>query len=418
MDIVLAKLAICGLCVLLILSALSRKEQIEKFGASVHPLAWVSGLWILFRLVPFLVVFIFLNISPTSDVNGFWYMAENAADGKLVYRDFWSPYSPFYSYLLAVGALAWNNPKVIVLIMLMMEGAAVALSCFFYRPVLSKEKFCFRSLVYFILPGSLILCVLGAQEDIWIWLFFTLAVLVRRKTGSTVFYSLILALGILTSKAIFVLFLLPLFLLEKEKVRFSWPLFLSGAVSLALLYAMVGTEFLQPMGEADTLRAPNVISVANPWLYNSIGMGKGFWNWAGLLLTIFTGCLAAFKWKDEEFTISASKVFVVMYATLMIVQQSAYSNYIFIFLLPFTLLLTGFNNRKQVAVLVIYNIVCTVHPSFWWRSGMPKYNSPADVFRDINSVTDYFLQLSIIVLTTSLILYTFKLGQDQVKRID
>lgn len=417
MDIVLAKLAICGLCVLLILLALSRKGQVEQLAAATHPLAWVSGLWVAFRLAPFLVVFVFLGISPTSDVNGFWYMAEHAADGKLVYRDFWSPYSPFFSYVLAVGALAWNNPKVIVLIMLVMEGTAVALSYFFYRPVLSKEKFGFRSLVYFILPGSLILCVLGAQEDVWIWLFFALAVLVRRKTGSTIAYSFILALGVLTTKAVFVLFLLPLFLLEKEKVRFSWPLLLSGAASLALLYTMVGTEFLQPMNEADTLRAPNLVSVINPWLYNSIGMGKSFWNWAGLLCTVFTGCLAAFKWKDEEFTISASKVFVVMYATLMIIQQSAYSNYIFIFLLPFTLLLTDFNNRRQFAVLVVYNILCTVHPSFWWRSGMPKYNSPADVFRDASSVTDYSMQLSIIVLTICLIVYTFKLSKDQVKRI-
>ncbi len=417
MDIVLAKVAICGLCLLLILLALRLERQIGKLAATAHPMLWVTGLWVVFRLLPFLIVFVLLGISPTSDVNGFWYMAENAAAGKLVYRDFWSPYSPFYSYILAIGALAWHNPKVIVLIMLVMEGVTVALSYFFYRPVLSKAKFCFRSVIYFILPGSLILCVLGAQEDIWMWLFFVAAVLVKRKTGSVVFYSFMLALGILATKAIFVLFLLPLFLLEKEKIKFCWPLVLSGAISLALLYATVGTEFLQPVGEAGTLRAPNVVSVVNPWLFDSVGMGESFWNWAGLLCTLLAGSLAAFRWRDEEFTISASKIFIVMYATLMIVQQSAYSNYIFIFLLPFTLLLTDLRNRKLVALLVIYNILCTVHPSFWWRSGMPKYYSPADIFENTASVIDYSLQLSIVILTLWLILYTFKSSQGAVKRI-
>ncbi len=416
MDIVLAKLAICGLCMLFIILAFVREKQIGKLAEGVPPLVWISGLWVVFRLVPFLVIFIFLGISPTSDVNGFWYMAENAAAGKLVYRDFWSPYSPLYSYLLAIGALAWSNPKVVVLIMLVMEGIAVALSGYFYRPVLAKTAFGFRSLIYFILPGSLILCVLGAQEDIWIWLFFTLAVLVRRKTGSAVLYSFILALGILTTKAIFVLFLLPLFLLEKEKIRFCWPLALSGAVSVVLLFATVGTEFLQPVGEAGTLRAPNIVSVINPWLYDSIGMGEGFWNWAGLLCTLAAGSAAALRSRDEDFTISASKAFVVMYATLMIVQQSAYSNYIFIFLLPFTLVLTGFRNRKLVAALLIYNILCTVHPSFWWRSGMPKYYSPADIFRNAASVADYFMQLSIVLLTAGLIVYTLKSDRGSAKQ--
>ncbi len=417
MDIVLAKLAICGLCTLLIILAFVREKLIGKLAEGMPPLVWISGLWALFRLVPFLVIFIFMGISPTSDVNGFWYMAENAAAGKLVYRDFWSPYSPFYSYLLAMGAIAWNNPKVIVLIMLVMEGAAVALSYFFYRPVLAKATFCFRSLIYFILPGSLILCVLGAQEDIWIWLFFALAVLVRRKTGSVILYSFVLALGILTTKAIFVLFLVPLFLVEKDKIRFCWPLALSGAVSVALLYATVGTEFLQPVGEAGTLRAPNIVSVINPWLFDSVGMGKSFWNWVGLLCTLAVGSAAALKSRNEDFTISASKAFVVMYATLMIVQQSAYSNYIFIFLLPFTLVLTDFGNRKLVAALLIYNILCTVHPSFWWRSGMPKYYSPADIFRNTTSVADYFMQLSIVLLTAGLIAYTLKLKPGSVKRI-
>src|SRR5690606_26507336 len=119
------------------------------------------------RLAPFILIFLILGIEPTSDVNGFWYMATHAAEGKVVYRDFWSPYSPFFSYLLAIGAVLWNNPKVIVLIMILMEGVAVVLSWHLYKSFMNRGTFCFRALVYFLLPGSLILSVLGAQEDIW-----------------------------------------------------------------------------------------------------------------------------------------------------------------------------------------------------------------------------------------------------------
>lgn len=417
MDIVLAKLVICILCTSLILVTVSQQNRLAALTSSLHLNTWIGSLWVVFRLLPFLLVFIVLKIEPTSDVNGFWYMATHAVEGKLVYRDFWSPYSPFYSYLLAVGAFVWNNPRVVVLIMIIMEGITVLLSCHFFKSVQTKERLFFKSLLYFLMPGSLILCVLGAQEDIWIWLFFAISVLVKRKTKSVIAYSLILALGILTTKAIFVLFLLPLFLLEKDKWRFTWPLTAVGAISLISLYLSVGMEFLQPIGEADTLRAPNIVSVINPWTYSSIGMGEGFWNWIGLFITLALGCYGAYKWRNDDFIFSATRIFVIMYATLMIVQQSAYSNYIFLFLLPFVFVLSDFNNRKFVSFLLFYNILCTVHPSFWWRSGMPKYHSPGDIFSSVDAVTDYSLQFAIVGLTIYLILYTLKLTETSIKRI-
>lgn len=417
MDIVLAKLVIGVFCSVLIVAAIGMRARIEAFSSSLHPYTWVATLWVLLRLAPFILVFIVLKVEPTSDVNGFWYMATNAAEGKMVYRDFWSPYSPFYAYLLAIGALLWHNPKVVVLIMLLMEGLTVALSYSFFKQHLTRNSFFFKSLLYFLLPGSLVLCVLGAQEDIWMWLFFVLAVVVRKRTGSVVAYSFLLALGILTTKAIFVLFFLPLFLLEKQKWHFTWPLVLTGVLSLVALYLNVGMEFLQPIGEADTLRAPNVVSVLNPWTFDTIGMGKGFWNWLGLFATLSLGCVGAFRWKNDDFVLASTRIFSVMYATLMIVSQSAYSNYIFIFLLPLTLILIDFHDRRFLSFLLIYNILCTVHPSLWWRSGMPKYYTPADVLGNLQSLIDYAMQLSIVGLTVYLIAYTLNISATSIKRI-
>lgn len=399
MNVIAAKIAICLLCFAFLGLALFQKKRIAALAENVSAPVWVGLLCFFFRLIPFSIVFLALGIHPTSDVNGFWQMATQAAEGKLVYRDFWSPYSPFYSYLLAMGAWLWPNPRVVVLTMIILEAVAVLASLSYFKKIIPRSELFFRALLYFLLPGSLILCVIGAQEDIWIWMFFVLALLVRRKTGSTVAYALILALGILTTKVIFVLFLVPLFLIEKNKIGFLWPLALVGAASLAILYATTGTEFLQPIGEADTLRAPNLVSVLNPWMFNHLGMGKGFWNWIGLLATVLSGCIVALNRRSEPFEVHAARIFITLYATLMIVQQSAYSNYLFIFLLPLTLAFLDFGNRKVVLLFFLYNVVCTIHPSYWWRAGMPKYYQPADVFSGSTALIDYSLQLTIIILT-------------------
>jgi len=407
MNVVLAKLAICLVCLLLLVIAFSLKNRITDLGVRMRPRTWLGSLWILFRFIPFLIVYVIMGIDPSSDVHGFWYMATNAAEGKVVYRDFWSPYSPFFSYLLGLGALVWDNPRVVVLIMLLTEGLAVKLTWDFYKPVTDRAKLYYCSLIYFLLPGSLILSVIGAQEDVWIWLFITAAVVAGKRKDRIVLYSLILALGVLVTKAIFVLFLLPLFLLEKDKWRFSLPLAAVGVVSLGVLYTLVGDAFLQPVGEADTLRAPNLISILNPLFSNHLRAGEGYWNWTGLLITVTVGLIATLKWRNEEFEYGVSRIFVLMYATLMIVQQSAYSNYIFIFLLPLTFAWFDTGNLKQIVFLLLFNVLCAIHPSYWWRLGMPKYNSVSDIVLNASSLTDYSMQAAICLLTIGMIFYIF-----------
>ncbi len=402
MNIVIAKSGICGLLLLAMLVVLYRKQAIQSWLKLQPAYGVLLVFWLLFRLVPFLILFILLDFSPTSDVNGFWDMASKAAEGQVVYRDFWSPYSPVFSYFLGLWTFFWYHPKVIVLAMLVMDGLAVVLS---YRFYLNKQPdILFHLLLYFLLPGSLILCVTGAQEDVWIWLFIVAALLLRRK--SVVAYSLALAFGVLITKAVFVLFLLPLFLLEREKFRFSWPLALVGGLTLLLLLTTVGTAFLQPVGEADTLRAPNLLSVINPWTFDTIRVGAKFWNWSGLLLTTAVGGIAAWRWRHAETTDGISRVFIALFATLMITLQSAYSNYIFIFLLPFVCAVMPWNQPRMLIFLFVYNVVCVLHPSYWWRLGMPKYHSPTAIWASSQSLTDYVLQVSIVVMTLWLIWYS------------
>jgi hypothetical protein len=407
MSIVLAKLGISAACTLLLVVMLFRKDALrswlENKGVRV---TLVTG-WIVFRLLPFVAIYLIAGLATTSDVNGFWDEGSKASQGMVVYRDFWSPYSPLYAYFLGIWLKIWYDPKMIVLTMAVMDGVALYVSWHFFRPFQSRGIFLFNALAYYVLPGALVLCIVGAQEDVWMWLFAALAYLARERKVSVMWYSFILAIGLLMTKAIFVLILIPLFLVEKEKVRFMIPMVIVGVISLAVLYPLVGWEFTQPMDEAQTLRAPNIPAILNPWFNNHIGVGEKFWNWIGLAASVGLGCLAAWRLRTADFRIMLSRVWVVLYATMMVVQQSAYSNYIFLFLIPLVFYVINWKSPLQVIMLLIFNILCVVHPSYWWRLGMPCYMSPADIVSSNELLTDYLMQVAIVVMTGYIVWLAF-----------
>ena len=402
MNIVLVKTGLSVILLLLVGVIWWKKDFFLSFFTNKNTPLWLAIGWLLFRLLPFLAVYWVAGFAPTSDVNGFWDEGSKASLGQVVYRDFWSPYSPLYAYYLGFWLKFWYDPRMIVLGMTAMDALALWVSGYFYRSRLSDltdADFLFKALLYYLLPGSLVLCVVGAQEDVWMWLFVVLAYLLRQRTGRVEVYALVLALGLLLTKAILVLIFVPLFILEKEKLRFVVTLAVVGAVSLAILYPLVGWEFTQPLDEAKTLRAPNIPAVLNPWFFNKIGVGEKFWNWLGLLLSVGLGSGTAWRWRNAEFGIMLSRTWIALYATMMIVQQSAYSNYIFLFLIPLVFVVVDWGNKKQVALLLAFNLLCVVHPSYWWRLGMPKYLSPADIWASSATLLDYGMQVAIVGIT-------------------
>lgn len=399
MSVVIAKISISILLLIALTGILLLKKKITQWLESHAPEKILALGWFCFRLLPFVAIYLLAGMSTTSDVNGFWDEGSKASRGMVVYRDFWSPYSPLYPYLLALGLKLWYNPKMIVLMMVLMDGVAVWLSWHFYRPLQSKGTFLFRALIYFLLPGSLIMCVIAAQEDVWMWTFVVLAYLVRVRTGRVEWYALFLALGLLWTKAIFVLILAPLFIYEKQKIRFAIPIALVGIISISILYPLVGLEFMQPMDEAQTLRAPNIPAIINPWFYNTIGVGESFWNSIGLLIPLGLASLAAYRLRESEFKVMVSRVWIVLYATIMVTQQSAYSNYIFLFLIPMVFCLINWNNGIQTTLFLVFNVLCTIHPSYWWRLGMPCYRTPLDIISSTELLCDYLMQVSIVILT-------------------
>jgi hypothetical protein len=412
MSIVFAKLAISLLSTLLVIAILFKRDALTSWLEKKSVNATLLTSWVLLRLLPFIAIYLIAGQEPTSDVNGFWDEGSKASLGQIVYRDFWSPYSPLYPYFLGFWLKFWYSPKMIVLTMALMDGVAILASYHFFRPFQSKGVFLFKSVLYLLLPGSLVLCIIGAQEDVWMWLFVILAYLTRERTLRVAWYAVILAIGLLMTKAIFVLILIPLFILEKQKIRLLIPMIIVGIISLAILYPLVGWEFTQPLDEAKTLRAPNIQSILNPLFFNHIGVGEKFWNWIGLAISVGLACLAALRLRHADFRVMLSRVWIVLYATMMIVQQSAYSNYIFLFLIPLVFYVIDWKNKTQITSLLIFNVLCVIHPSYWWRLGMPCYMTPSDPTASTELLIDYLMQICIVGFTGYFIWLAFPKKQE------
>ena len=172
MFIIVGKTIISLLCAGLAGGLIAFRAKIEKHLQNYDDRLVLLLAWVLTRLVPFVLIFVVFNQTPFSDLDGFFGQAREAVQLKLVYRDFYCMYSPFFPYVNALGLWFWLDKKAIILVMILMEGGALWTTNRFYADTISPSERLFRSLLYLLLPGSLVLCVLGGQEDVWMWLMF------------------------------------------------------------------------------------------------------------------------------------------------------------------------------------------------------------------------------------------------------
>lgn len=400
MFVIIGKTIISLLCAGLAGGLIAFREKIETGLKKYDDKTVLLGVWALTRLVPFFLIFVVFDQTPFSDLDGFFGQAREAVQLKLVYRDFYCMYSPLFPYVNAVGLWFWLDKKAIILVMILMEGGALWATNRFYRDQLSDRERLFRSLLYLLLPGSLVLCVLGGQEDVWMWLMLVVSYLLWQRTQRIEWFGVGLVVGFMFTKAVFILVGPALLFLVPKPVRWMAAAAIVGVVTLAVLYHFTGWLWLeQPLHEAATLRAPNWLSVTNPLTMNVLGAGAKRWNWLGLLLTTGVGALLAYRLRKQPFSSAFSAVYILIFGTMMIVQQSAYSNYIFIFLLPYVFNSLDLGNRLEVGLFLLFNCLCVIHPSLWWRLKSPYYHSISEIFTKPIYILDYALQLGIVLLT-------------------
>jgi hypothetical protein len=381
MSIVYIKTAVSVALGLLLIGLLW--QRITLTGMLQRAGTWVLDVcWIALRLVPFLATYIVLGYQPQSDVATFYYpIGMSALEGGIPYRDVYSCYSPLFGYWLAPFLSLWSDMRMVVLAMMVVEGLAVRLTFRHYQTQETMGQRLFRGVFYYFLPLPFVMCVFSGQEDVILWLFALLAIPLMQSRPFLA--GLVLGLGMLATKAVFILLLIPVWLLTLRNVKFAaW--FTAGLVTVGLPVALfifwkAGLLFLdQQSHEGDYLKAPNWRSILNPFLSDGMRSAVGIWKWGGLIITLLIMLQGVWRihttrsnWRYQDYL---PFIYILTYSAMSVLQQNAISNYAYLFMLPLVFTMTDFRRLWFCVGLIGFNILAAIHPSLWWRLGMPYYD--------------------------------------------
>ncbi len=360
---------------------------------------------VLTRLLPFVAIYLLAGEMPRADVPFFYYKATNALAGRLVYVDFRSFHAPLFSYMLAIPLLFWHDPRAIVLLMVLVEGLTVWLTYRYFHNR-NPEKAIWSALLYLLLPAPIAMCLLGGQEDVWLWLVGLLAVLAymsgNKNLGSltpspatgTCRMGLVLAAGLLILKVTFILIVFPLVWLVRDKARLIGALLLVGVPTLIGLYVLTGWKFLMPIQHSDLAFSPNLPSVLRPWLFGLLNhMPLKTLNVIGMLATVSTLTFTGIRYRRLAIRDAMPALWVVTFGMFQLFQVSAMAYYVFIFLMPFVFELVSINNRWQVALLILLNWLVVAQPYVTIVNNQPLFTSPGVIGQGYNWLV-YLLDIS------------------------
>ena len=370
-EVVYNKAYISVILCLLAFFAFKFRVKIEGIFQDLGTLKSFGLLAFICRILPFLIVYIYYGYDAQSDVQIFWKSAQHASKLELVYRDFDSVYSPFFAYITALPLYLWDNPRAITLLMILIELFVLWLTIKTY-PSDNQASTLFKALIYLLLPAPYIFCVLGGQEDIWMWGFACLVVFAWQRKKSDLVLGIITGLGLLTTKAFFVL-LLPLLLIKvKNKIQFVAGNAMVGLPILLILYLWGGDSFLMPIRLAQDPMAVNMWSVINPLIWD-YGITKDIklLNWIGLFIILGVALWQTLKSQSLDIQVYIPKIWIIIFGMMMIVQIGAYANYIFIYSMPLLFCFDFFKNKTFLILTFIFQGFATVQPSFWFRIGKP-----------------------------------------------
>lgn len=328
--------------------------------------------FVLCRIVPFVVIYGVLDLEPRSDVPVFYDAATHALNGEVVYRDFWSPYSPLFSYLMALPLLLWSDVRMIVLLMISMEAVAWWLTYRHYR----SRSGAFPALLYMLLPAPFVFSVLGGQEDCWMWCFGIGSLLLWRHWPDPFRQGVWWAVALLATKALTAFVVLALLAWMARPRRFLLGLAVVGVPALLLMLSLTGSGILTPLSVGTMRFAANGWTILGP-LIGDFMPYAGVVSSTGLVALLGVSLLGGWQLRRARvaYEYALPILWLLIYGTLMLVHKSSFGNYVFIYALPLVFTQVEWQNRRDVGMLLLLSATAAIHPTLWWAMDQPIYTS-------------------------------------------
>jgi hypothetical protein len=331
--------------------------KVIRQAVASYPLAAL----LLTRLSVFFLLYIVLKQNVPSDVFSYYFpQGISVQEGSLPYRDFNSSYGFFFSFLNAGLLYLWTTPRVIVLFAILVEAVT-----FYGWTKMIKEGFRERFILLYIFnPLCLMNVAIAGQNQILIACFLFLLTYLTFKNRSF----LSGAVGVLSAcvvKFLSLIFLPPFFFAAKNKIAFIF-----GALVVGGLYYFMGRTLHANVFQPFQLEKQDFTSGNLAYLIGgsfSYVTGKPYGSLFILLDRFFYLVMAAVLivlWKNKDVLLSLA----IIVLTLMLFSKKSYTNYLVIAWIPLLIsFLRGSPSKSMIAHLVLFNILCALEPSLWFR---------------------------------------------------
>ncbi len=143
------------------------------------------------------------------------------------------------------------------------------------------------------------------------------------------------------------------------------------------------------------MKAPNLRSVLSPLFGEGINKLVSFENYLGLLLTAGFSFWLCLRQRAADNQRSIALFYIFTFSLMTVLQHNAISNYAYLFMLPLALLVMPLTNNRAWIALIGFNVLAAMHPSFWWRIGMPFYYSLTDL-NQARYLLDYAIEVLLV----------------------
>lgn len=372
-----------------------KSEYFEKWQQQNDLTVYAAGV-LLLRILPWIGIFVILYFEPRGDVPFFFYKAEHAKAGGFVYRDFWSYHAPVFPYIISLPLWLWHNPRIIVLLMIVMEAIIVWSTYKTYKPI--KRNALQLAFLYLLLPATFVYIGIDGQEEIWFWGIglWMMRYLQKHPENYETGLGLIFAVALITLKATFVFLLPALLIVVRKPVRMLLGMAAVGIPVIAFLFFNIGDLFLMPIRHTEQLMTPNLFSITRPFIELFVHIdstNSTLVNWIGLLFTLLVPCTAAWNARQRPVAETLPGLFILTYSSMMIFQASAPGAYIISFLVIVVFQLVDTNRWADIFVITALGWLTVVQPFVNVYLGQPEYIS-FHFFKDPRYLLDLTLQLA------------------------
>lgn len=324
MSVIIGKLAIGILCFVAAFLA-NRSRWVSRMSAGQFSWA-VTAAVLATRLAVFMVLFVILGYEVQSDIPAAYYPeAKKALLGQVVYRDFFSTYSPLFPYTSAVAVGLWDSMKSLVLLAIVFETIAVPIWMKVGALVVDESVLRSAAILYVFNPLLISTVAIAGQNHVWISPFLagTFLLLLRNVNGRA---GILYALGLLVSKFLAVIFLPVLFVFSRKRWRFVSGFALVTVAALAVM-ASVGANPLLPLAFQ---RSAGQESSGNiPYLLGFVDIPMTWFGYV-LIAVCAEACICIYlwmrrtEWAPDQLLAAAS---VCVFVTVLLFSKKAYTTY-------------------------------------------------------------------------------------------